>query len=477
MSATPLRADICIIGAGSGGLSVAAGAARLGALTVLIERAAMGGDCLNAGCVPSKSLLAAADAAARARQAPTFGIDLGPPRVDGGRVHDHVHDIIAGIAPHDSVERFESLGVTVLRASARFVGLREVVAGERRVVARRFVVATGSAPAVPPLAGLGTVPYLTNETLFDLRVIPKHLIVIGGGPIGVEMAQAHRRLGALVTVLTDRAILPRDDPELVAVVRERLRADGVALHENVRVSAVAADAAGGVVVAAIDRGVERRVRGSHVLIATGRRANTDGLELERAGIAYTAHGITVDRRLRTTNRRVYAIGDVIGGWQFTHLAAHHATVVLKNALFRIPARVAPLAEVPRVTYGEPELAQVGLTEADARAGGATVTIARAAFADNDRARTERCGDGLAKIVLGRRGRILGAGIVGRHAGELIQPWVLAIAEGLRISRMASVIAPYPTLGEIGRRAAGAYFEPVAFGALARRVVRVLASFG
>lgn len=469
-----LEADLCVIGAGSGGLSVAAVAAQMGARVVLIEKGKMGGDCLNAGCVPSKSLIAAAHAAHAVRTSGRFGVNGHEPEIDALKVRSHVRDVIAGIAPYDSVERFEGLGVTVLRAAARFTGPNEVQAAETRVRARRFVVATGSAPFVPPIPGLADVPALTNETIFDLDARPDHLIVIGGGPIGIEMAQAHRRLGAAVTVLEHGRILPKDDPDAVAVVRGRLLAEGVAIREGAKVVSAARRGNGVAVTAEID-GVLVEIAGSHLLVAAGRRANVEGLGLEQAGIEHSPKGINVDARLRTSNRRVFAIGDVAGGYQFTHMAAYHAGIVIRNALFRWPATVDARA-VPWVTYTDPELAHVGLTAAGAESQGLSVSIASFDFAENDRARAERETDGFAKIVVGKRGKVLGATIVGRSAGELILPWVLAIGQGLGIGAMAGVIAPYPTLSEISKRAAGAYYAPKLFGPTTRRIVGLLQRF-
>ena len=368
--AEPIRTDLCVIGAGSGGLAVAAGAVQMGARVVLIEQGKMGGDCLNYGCVPSKSLIAAGRAAHAIRTARRFGVNGHEPAIDYLGVHDHVKGVIAAIAPHNSQERFEKLGVEVIRAHARFVGPQEVEADGRRIRARRIVVATGSSPALPPIAGLADVPHLTNETVFDLTERPEHLVVIGGGPIGCELAQAYRRLGARVTILELLSILPKDDPDAVQVVRDQLRAEGIDLHERAEVGRVARDG-NGIAVMLENDGAERRIAGSHVLVAAGRRANVDGLELETAGIEYGAAGIKVDARLRTSNKRVYAIGDVAGGPQFTHMAAHHAGVVIKNALFRLPAKVDERA-VPWVTYTDPELAHVGLTEALARERGIEV---------------------------------------------------------------------------------------------------------
>jgi pyruvate/2-oxoglutarate dehydrogenase complex dihydrolipoamide dehydrogenase (E3) component len=470
-----LHADICIIGAGSGGLAVAAGAAQLGARTVLVERAKMGGECLNSGCVPSKALLAAGRMAARAADGPAFGVEFGAVRIDAARVHAHVQGVIAAIAPFDSVERFESLGVTVIRASARFVGPAEIEAGDTRIKARRFVIATGSLPQVPPIAGLAEAPYLTNETIFDLDVAPAHLIVIGGGPLGVEMAEAHRRLGSRVTLLEVRSILARDDAELVGVIRSRLTAAGVSVREGVEIGAVDAGKAG-LAVTWTENGTESRVEGSHLLVATGRRPAVDGLELSAAGITLSEQGIAVDARLRTHNRRVFAIGDVIGGNRFTHVAGYQAGIVIRNALFRIPSR-ADSRCIPRVTYTDPELAQVGITEAEAAAARLAFRVLRWSYRDNDRAQAEHVTDGLVKVIVGPRGHILGAGIVGAAAGELIQVWVLAISRRLTIGSIATMIVPYPTLGEISKRAAGTFFTPALFGKRSRWLVRFLGRFG
>ena len=468
---TTLTPDICVIGAGSAGLSVAAGAAQLGADTVLIEAHKMGGDCLNYGCVPSKALLAAANAAQSARAAGRFGVRAAEPAIDFAAVHDHVQGVIAAIAPHDSEERFTGLGVRVIRAQARFTGPQEIVAGNVAVRARRFVLATGSSPLVPPIPGLDRVSFLTNETVFDLTETPRHLLVIGGGPIGCELAQAFRRLGAAVTIVEMATLLPKDDPELVDVVRRNLVTEGVTLQERTKVVGVEPSADG--IALLTDR---ERLGGSHLLIAAGRRANLGGLDLAAAGIAHTAAGITVDKRLRTTNRRVHAIGDCIGGLQFTHVAGYHAGIVIRNALFRLPAR-ADHRTVPWVTYTDPELAHVGLTETAARAAGHSPQVLRWPFKENDRAQAERATDGLVKAVVTPRGRILGASIVGPHAGELIHPWVLAMANGLGIGALATMIAPYPTLGEAGKRAAGSFFTPKLFSPRTRRLVRFLRRFG
>jgi pyruvate/2-oxoglutarate dehydrogenase complex dihydrolipoamide dehydrogenase (E3) component len=466
-----LEPDLCVIGAGSAGLSVAAGASQMGAETVLIEKGAMGGDCLNVGCVPSKSLLAAGKAATAWRGAERFGVRAEAPEVDFAAVHRHVQEVIAAIAPNDSVERFTGLGVEVIRAEAAFEDAQTLVADGVRIRARRFVVATGSRPAVPPVPGLERVAYLTNETVFSLTERPEHLIVVGGGPIGCELGQAFRRLGSKVSIVEMGSLLPKDDPELVALVRQRLLDEGVALHEQARVAGV--EPAGNGVAVRLERGgAETRLEGSHLLLAAGRAPTVEGLNLEAAGVRYGRKGIETDARLRTSNRRVFAAGDVAGGPQFTHMASHHASVILKNALFRLPAKVETRA-VPWATYTEPELAHVGLTEAMAREAGHAVNILRWDLHENDRAQAERQTEGVCKAVVTPKGRILGASIAGPHAGELIQPWVLAMSQNLKVSALATFIAPYPTFGEVSKRAAGSFYAPKLFGEKTQKLVRLL----
>lgn len=465
------RVDICVIGAGAGGLSVAAGAAQMGATVVLVERHRTGGDCLNTGCVPSKALIAAGHVAQTVRAGGRFGVNGHEPAIDFGRVHAHVHGVIAAIAPHDSAERFEGLGVTIIRNSAHFTGRDEIVAGDARIRARRFVIAAGSSPSVPDIPGLASCPYLTNESIFDLTERPDHLLVLGGGPIGVEMAQAFRRLGSTVTLVQRGTILPKDEPEAVAVVRDVLAREGVIVHEHAAVGAVS-PTGNGVALTIVSDGGTHQVRGSHLLVATGRRPNTADMALDKAGVATTPAGICVDARMRTTNRRIFAIGDVAGGPQFTHVAAYQAGIVIRNALFGLPAKV-DYAALPWVTYSDPELARVGLTEAAARAAGHAPAVVMETLAGNDRAQAERRTDGLIKVIIGRRGRILGATIVAQHAGEMIGTWGLAIQNRLRVGAMARSIAPYPTISELSRRAAGGFFAPSLFGPRTRRLVGLL----
>ena len=470
-----IAVDICVIGAGSGGLSVAAGASQLGVTTALIEKHKMGGDCLNYGCVPSKALLAAGHAAEAQRHPGPFGVENVGFKIVHKDVYKHVRDVIAAIAPNDSVERFEGLGVKVIQAEARFVAPDRVVAGDCEIAARRFVVATGSAAFVPPIPGLDKTPHYTNETIFSLDAVPEHLIVVGGGPIGIEMAQAHRHLGAKVTVLEMFRIMPKDDPELVDVVKTRLLKEGIDIKEGVKIARVEKTADGVAAVVETDMG-EARIEAKALLIAAGRRPTVKGLDLEKAGIEYSEKGIAVDRRLRTTNKKVFAIGDVAGGFQFTHVAGYHAGIVIKNALFRLPAK-ADTRPVPWVTYTRPELAQVGMTEAEAKKTGETIRVLRWPFHENDRAQAERETEGMVKAVTTAKGKILGAGIVGAHAGELIQTWVLAIDRGIKIGAIAQMIAPYPTFGEVSKRAAGSFYTASLFSERTKKIVRFLARFG
>jgi pyruvate/2-oxoglutarate dehydrogenase complex dihydrolipoamide dehydrogenase (E3) component len=470
-----IKADLCVIGAGSGGLTVAAGGSQMGANVVLIEKGLMGGDCLNYGCVPSKALLAAGHAAQAMRDAGRFGITAVEPEIDFAAVKRHVRGVIDGIAPMDSRERFEGMGVQVIKAAGRFTGPREVEADGRRIQARRFVVATGSSAAVPPIPGIGDVPFLTNETIFDLDMRPDHLMIIGGGPIGVEMAQAHRRLGCRVTVLEMFSLLAHDDPEAADLVRRQMLAEDIDIREGVTIERVSGGAGGITLSVAMD-GIVEEIQGSHLLVAAGRRANVDGLGLDEAGIEHTPKGITVDARLRSSNKRVFAIGDVAGGYQFTHVAGYHGGIVLRNALFWLPAKANHDA-VPWVTFSDPELAQVGLIDIQAKKKlGAGINILRWSFAENDRASAERRGDGFAKVVTDARGRILGATIVGPHAGELILPWVMAVSGKWKIGKMAGAMAPYPTLSEVGKRAAGSWYVPRLFSERTRKIVRFLQKF-
>ena len=470
-----LTPDLCIIGAGSGGLSVAAGAVQMGASVVLIEGHKMGGDCLNYGCVPSKALIAAAKKAHAHRHSSIFGVAEHEPEIDYARAMGHVEEVIAGIAPHDSVERFEGLGCTVIQDYGRFTDPNTVEAGGKTIRARRFIVATGSSPAVPPIPGLDTVPYLTNETLWDNRELPGTLIVIGAGPIGLEMAQAHRRLGAKVIVLEAFKALAKDDPEIAEIALKALRDEGIDIREGAAAEKIEGQA--GAITVHLKGG--ETVSGTHLLVAAGRSPNLEKLDLDKGNIAHQRQGITVDKGLRsTTNRKVYAIGDVAGGLQFTHVANYHAGLVVRNALFRLPV-TNQTHHIPWVTYTDPEVAHIGLTEAEAKEKiGSKLEVHRFSYGENDRARADLRTEGMIKGIFCTKGKIHGVSIVGASAGELIGPWALAMSKGLKVKDMAGMVAAYPTLGEVNKRIAGAYFGKRLFESdTVKRVVRLLARLG
>ena len=452
-----IKTDICIIGGGSGGLSIAAGAVQMGAKVVLLEGHKMGGDCLNYGCVPSKALIASAKQAYAMSHGAKYGVGEVEAQVDYAAAKDHVHDVIATIAPVDSVERFEGLGVNVISEFGKFISKTEVQAGDTIIEARRFVVATGSGPFVPPIPGLEDVTYYTNENIFDLREKPKHLIIIGGGPIGMEMAQAHRRLGCNVTVIEGAKAFGKDDPEMAAIVLENLRDEGVNIVEDAQAKKVSGK--GDTITVHTPKG---DFTGSHLLIAVGRKVNTEKLDLEAGGIAYDRSGLKVGPDLRSvTNKKVYAAGDVAGGLQFTHVAGYHAGVLIRSMLFGLPSKQRT-DHIPWATYTDPELAQVGLTEAHAKKKfGSALEVVRFDFHHNDRLIAERKTKGLIKVMV-VKGRPVGASIAGHMAGELIGMWAMAIANKMKMSAIANTVLPYPTVSEVNKRVAGAYFSPRLF---------------
>lgn len=463
--------DLIVIGAGAAGLSVTAGAAQLGARVALIERDHMGGDCLNFGCVPSKALLSAAHAARTIRQAARMGVRAADPAVDWDGVRAHVERAIATIAPTDSEERFRGLGATVIKGEARFLDPNTLTVNGTRLTARRFVVAAGSRAAVPAAVSDSGVPYWTNTSLFDLTERPDHLLILGGGPIGLEMADAFAGLGVRVTVAQSRLISPRDDPALVAPLRAALVDHGVTIEENARVMAVEP---GPTLVLADGR----RIAGSYLLVATGRVPNLEALDSDKAGVTVSGQGVVTDIGLRSvSNRRVFAVGDIadpvgIGPRHFTHVGSYHAGIVIRRALFRLPARV-DYAALPRVTFTDPELAQVGLTLAEAGAGAEALDWP---MAENDRAIAEGDTTGLTRVVI-KGGRVVGAGIVAPHAGEMIGTWTLAVSQRVKLAALAGMIVPYPTRAEGGKRAIGVLFARRLFAERTRRLVRVLLRLG
>ncbi len=459
--------DLLVIGAGAAGLTAAGGCAMWGLRVALIEGAVMGGECLNNGCVPSKALLASAARAAAARRGEALGVALRLPEVDFRAVHRHVHETIAAIAPEDSAERFETMGVEVLRSRARFLDARTLLVGNRRLSAPRLVIATGSRPVVPDVPGLADAPYLTNETLWELTELPRHLAILGAGPIGVEMAQAFRRLGSDVTLLARGRVLGRDDPDAAAVVVEQLEAEGVAIRRaGLREVARAGD---GVSLLLDD---DARLDASHLLIAAGRTPNIGELELDAIGVAHGPDGIVVDERRRTSLRHVFAVGDCRAGPRFTHAAGHDGSVAALNIALGYPARVDWRA-LPWVTYADPELAQVGLTEAAARERWSDVEVVREEFAHNNRAICEGDARGFLKLVR-RRGRTVGATIVGARAGELLLPLAQQITGKASAFALGSAVVAYPTRAEIAKTAAFSLYERQVFEKWPRRWARLLA---
>ena len=467
-----IKADIAIIGAGSAGLVAASGAAQLGQKVVLFESGEMGGDCLNYGCVPSKSLIAAARAAQSVRASGPLGVDADPPRVDWARVSAHVHGVIDKIAPIDSQERFEGLGVRVVRERARFMDARTIVSDSLEVRARIMVIAAGARASAPPIPGLSDVPYLTNETIFEIDTLPSHLLIVGAGAIGLELGQAFRRLGANVTLIEAGQLLGGADEEAAGVLRATLASEGVILLESAKIERIEG-AAGAIVVHTA--GDAQRIEGTHILVAAGRKPNVEDLGLEAAGVAYGKRGVTTDAYLRTSNKRIYALGDIASREQFTHAAGLHGSLFVRNALFKLSPGRADTPPIPRVIYTEPEYAAVGLSEKEARKRwGDKVRVLNAPMHDNDRAQTEHDTEGFARIIVRDNGEMLGAVIVGAHAGETIATVALAIANKLKIAAFTSSFVPaYPTRAEILKRAAGQFYTESLFSPRTKFLVRLL----
>ncbi|MEP2987642.1 MAG: FAD-dependent oxidoreductase [Parasphingorhabdus sp.] len=466
--------DVIVIGAGAGGLTAAGGCAMLGLKAALIERGEMGGDCLNSGCVPSKAIIAAAHRAHDFRDAGKFGIQSAEPKVDFPAVHKHIHDAIATIAPEDSQERFEEMGVEVVRGEAKMLSDRDIEVNGRTLTAPRIVLAVGSKPFVPPINGLDSVDYLTNESLWELKELPDHLIVLGAGPIGLEMAHAFRRLGSEVTVLSRDAPFAKDDPEAAAVAVQNIEADGVKILAGADIDSVANEDGKIAVTYSVKDGDGGTVKGSHLLVATGRTTNFDGLGLEAAGIKHGRGGIEVDARRRTNKKHIYAIGDCRPGPQFTHVSGYEGSNVVLEIGFGLPTKV-DFKALPWVTYTDPEVAQVGMTEAQAREKyGDKITVWREDFSHNDRAIAEAERTGFVKVVK-KGGKVLGATIIGRGAGDLLLPWAMAIQGKSSAFGMASLILPYPNRSEHNKAAAFASYDSLIFNDWTKKWARFRAS--
>ena len=450
--------DLIAVGGGTAGLVASAGAAGLGARVALIESDRLGGECLWTGCVPSKAMIAAARAARVALSSAVLGVDA-EARVDFAGVMAWVREAQRRIAPHDSPERFRSLGVDVIEGHARFTGERTLSVDGRQLTGRHIVIATGSRPAVPPLAGLESVPFLTNETIFSIERLPQRLLVIGGGPIGLELAQAFARLGSAVHVVeAEPALLPREDHELAETLGTRLQSEGVELHLATKVTAVLRQGTGIAARIKARDDAERELVADALLISVGRVSNVDALDAERGGVEVDERGVVVDDSLRTTAKGTWAAGDVTGGLRFTHVADYQARLVLRNAFFPLTSR-ADYATVPWVTYTDPELAHVGLTEREACARyGDDVRVWRRSLSDLDRAVVDAQPDGIVKLVTSRRGRILGGHILGPRAGEMIAEVALAMRHGLSIGAISRTVHAYPTYSEAVRHAADDFYR-------------------
>ncbi|MGJ8564331.1 MAG: dihydrolipoyl dehydrogenase family protein [Alphaproteobacteria bacterium] len=477
MTKTHYDVDLCIIGAGSGGLSIAAGAAQLGRSVVLYEAEEMGGDCLNHGCVPSKALIAAGKHAHALTTGPDFGVAKAKPKVNFKTVKAHVQGVIDHIAPVDSQERFEGLGCIVIRERARFKDNRTVESDTTEVRAKRIIIATGSRASAPPIPGLDKTPYLTNESIFSVDTQPEHLLIIGAGPIGLELGQAFARLGSKVEIIDIAAPLGQNEPEHAEVLVKALEAEGVVFHTPAKTKLIRKTETG----VAIDLEDGSSLTGSHLLVAAGRKPVVDGLDLEKAGIDYDRKGVTTDDRLRTSNKRVFAVGDVSGRGGLTHAAGYHAGIIIKAFYFLPPIidRImgkATTDRMPAAIYSEPELASIGMTEAQAKEAGHKVKALTWDFEENDRAIAERSDLGGVKIVATTKGKILGASIVGEGAGDLIQMMSVAMTNGVKISGLAQIIAPYPTRGEAVKRAASSFYTETIFGPTAKKVAGLFTKF-
>jgi len=453
------RYNLVVIGAGTAGLVSAAGAAGLGARVALIERHLMGGDCLNYGCVPSKALLRVARAAHAVREAPEFGIRVnGPGSTDFGAAMERLRRLRAGIAVHDSAARFAGLGIDVFLGQAAFSGPRAVEVDGRRLEFSRAVIATGARAAAPAIPGLADAGFLTNETVFSLTALPGRLAVLGAGPIGCELAQAFARLGSQVTLITrGTRVLPRDDEAASAVLARQLAREGVTVVLGATIVSVCGGP-GGRTLRLSGECREDIVEADEILVAVGRTPNVDGLNLVAAGVAHGPRGVEVDDRLRTSNPRIYAAGDICSKYQFTHAADAMARIVIQNALFFGRRRASALV-IPWATYTDPEIAHVGLGEAGARARQTKVVTLHVGFDDVDRAVLDGETDGFARAYVdARSGRILGATIVARHAGDLIGEMSLAMTTGLKIGDLSRTVHPYPTVGEALRKLGDAWMR-------------------
>lgn len=450
-----LKPALCVIGAGTAGIAVATRAAREGAQVVLVERHKLGGESLHYGCIPSKALLATAHANEALANTALFGIRVGGPTlISYDSIHGHLSDTIKSCSTEKSMEHLQGAGITVLMGRAQFANPRTIEVGDIQIQAKHFVLATGSRPSVPPVDGLKDIPYLTNESIFNLAERPQHLVIIGGGGVGTELCQAFCLLGSRVTLVTQGRLLSQEDPGLTGVIKQQLENQGVRVVEHAKVQRFGGEG-DKLTMEMLVNGSPEVITMSHVLVAVGRSPRFASLQPEVAGVICQARGIKVDEYLRTSNRRVFALGDCIGQPYYSHTCRYEADVVVDNALHG-KRRTVDYSRVPRVLFTRPGLAAVGLSERDARKKYRDIRVWSAGFPDNDRARTLRVPLGIIQVIARADGTVLGVSIAGPDAGELLLPWQLAIASGIKLGAIADTMAPYPTLSEISVAVARQY---------------------
>ncbi len=461
------KRDLIIIGGGAGGLVIASVAAQLGLKVTLVEKEKkLGGDCLHYGCIPSKTFIQAGKVASLMRRAEEFGLPAVEPKVDLAQINAHVQSVIDKIQPHDDPERFRAYGCEVIFGKAAFIDATTLKVNDDIITGKRFVIATGSRPFIPQIAGLEEAGYLTNIDIFSLKKLPEKLVVLGGGPIGLEMAQAFSRFGSQVTIVERLPhLLSQEDPELADALQKKLMADGIDVLTGISAENITCQ--GNKRLVCCSNGIELEC--DQILVAVGRLPNTENLGLDKAGVKISARGITVDSRQRSSRKNIYAVGDVCGPYPFTHMAEYQAGIIISNAIFRFPKK-ADYRVVPWVTYTDPELARVGITEQQAIDKGITPTVLRFDFKDIDRALTEVETTGFTKLIT-HKGKILGASILGSHAGELIHEIVLAMQAGIKISEISATIHAYPTLSQVHRRTVNTLYAPKLFSNRTRSIVK------
>ena len=465
-----LTTDVCVIGAGSSGLVIAAGAALFGVKVILIEKDLMGGDCLNYGCVPSKALIYAGKLKEKLTKVNKVGLNVDIPETNFSDIKNYIDSVIKSIEPNDSVERFEAMGVKVIKGDAKFINKKQLKVNDKKITSKKFVICSGSKPSIPHIQGLELVPFFTNETIFKNTESPSHLLIIGAGAIGVEIAQAYNHLSSRVSILDNKSFLNGKDSELSGILKAKMLSQGIDIYENTSIKKITKFHKRKLQIIVSQDNREFIIDFSHLLLTSGRVANFEGLDIEKAGIKCTKAGISVNSRLRTTNKRVYSAGDVIGKTMFTHSASYEAGIILRNILFKIPAKAN--ASIPEVIYSSPEYASIGISETAVQ-DYSSINILRWPLSENDRAVTEDEDTGLIKIITKKNGLILGVSILSPNAADLIVPWVLAINKKLNISSMASLIVPYPTFSEISKRASSNFFLPKLTSKIVQKLVKIL----